>query len=49
MPLWWNGRHRGLKIRWVRARTGSNPVSGTMTLKERTDSNVEIECLLTFQ
>ena len=29
MPLWWNGRHRGLKIRWGRLRTGSSPVSGT--------------------
>ena len=29
MPLWWNGRHRGLKIRWGQLRTGSSPVSGT--------------------
>ena len=30
-PLWWNGRHRGLKIRWGQLRTGSSPVSGTRT------------------
>ena len=28
-PVWWNGRHRGLKIPWERSRTGSSPVTGT--------------------
>ena len=32
MPLWWNGRHRGLKIRWGQLRTGSSPVSGTKAI-----------------
>ena len=29
MPLWWNGRHKGLKIPRWQQRTGSSPVSGT--------------------
>ena len=28
MPEWWNGRHDGLKIRWIKFRVGSNPSSG---------------------
>ena len=30
MPVWWNGRHRGLKIPWERSRAGSSPATGTM-------------------
>ena len=29
MLVWWNGRHRGLKIRWGQLRTGSSPVTST--------------------
>lgn len=32
MPLWWNGRHRGLKILCSKGRAGSNPAGGTMYL-----------------
>ena len=28
-PVWWNGRHRGLKIPWPLGRAGSSPVTGT--------------------
>ena len=28
-PVWWNGRHRGLKIPWERSRAGSSPATGT--------------------
>ena len=31
-PLWWNGRHSGLKIHLKRFSTGSSPVSGTIFL-----------------
>ena len=30
MPLWWNGRHEGLKIPWIIIRKGSSPFRGTM-------------------
>ena len=30
MPMWWNGRHKGLKIPRRRLRTGSSPVIGTI-------------------
>ncbi len=29
VPLWWNGRHKRLKISSLYGRTGSSPVSGT--------------------
>ena len=29
MPVWWNGRRDGLKIRWWRHRVGSSPTTGT--------------------
>ena len=29
VPVWWNGRHGGLKILWGLLRTGSSPVTGT--------------------
>ena len=32
MPLWWNGRHKGLKIPRQKYHTGSSPVSGTTNL-----------------
>jgi LysM repeat protein len=33
MPLWWNGRHDGLKIHWTsKVRAGSSPASGTTIL-----------------
>ena len=28
-PVWWNGRHRRLKISRQQCRTGSSPVTGT--------------------
>lgn len=28
-PVWWNGRHKGLKIPRPKNRTGSIPVGGT--------------------
>ena len=28
-PVWWNGRHKGLKIPRWQQRTGSSPVTGT--------------------
>ena len=28
-PVWWNGRHRGLKIPWEQSRAGSSPATGT--------------------
>ena len=28
-PVWWNGRHQGLKIPCRQLRTGSSPVTGT--------------------
>ncbi len=30
MPVWWNGRHKGLKIPRWQQRTGSSPVTGTI-------------------
>ena len=30
LPVWWNGRHTGLKIPCPYGRTGSNPVTGTI-------------------
>jgi hypothetical protein len=31
LPLWWNGRHVGLKIQWTsKVRAGSSPASGTV-------------------
>ena len=29
LPVWWNGRHQGLKIPCRQLRTGSSPVTGT--------------------
>ena len=29
MPVWWNGRHGGLKILWCLHRAGSSPATGT--------------------
>ena len=33
MPVWWNGRHRGLKIPWEQSRAGSSPATGTKRKK----------------
>ena len=30
MPVCWNGRRGGLKIRWGNTRVGSSPTTGTM-------------------
>ena len=32
--MWWNGRHRGLKIPWERSRACSSQVTGTTTSEE---------------
>jgi hypothetical protein len=32
VPVWWNGRHTGLKIRCCNRRAGSNPATGTICL-----------------
>ena len=29
MPLWWNGRHAGLRAQCSKGRAGSSPVKGT--------------------
>ena len=34
-PVWWNGRHWGLKIPCWRQRTGSSPVTGTITVQNK--------------
>ena len=31
MPVCWNGRRGGLKIRWGNTRVGSSPTTGTMS------------------
>ena len=31
MPVWWNGRRGGLKIRWANTRVGSSPTTGTLS------------------
>lgn len=42
MPVWWNGRHQGLKIPCRKRRTGSSPVTGTI-MNESRFSNYFIE------
>ena len=54
MPVWWNGRHKGLKIPRWQQRTGSSPVTGTTSkqhckvISRRRRRPVDRQCCFSF-